>query len=145
MGGNIGVAVGPGTTVCEGVAEAVGVSVFVGNGYVGRGRGVFVGTGLCVSARDVLTVALAVSMISASLSVGVDSPLPQDTSITAARNEGINNVLPKMFILPLLLISYKETLNGSRLFQGGSIRVEQHLLMTLLYSPFPNPSRAGAI
>jgi hypothetical protein len=119
--GNIGVPVGPGTTVREGVAEAVGVSVVVGNENVGRG--VFVGIALCGSAKAVLTVDMAVSMISASLIVGVDRELLQAASMTAAGNKGINNVLPKIFILPFPLMFYKETLNASRLFQRCSIRV----------------------
>jgi hypothetical protein len=81
-----------------GVRVGVGVTV---------GRGGFVGIALCGSASAVLTVATAVSMISASLTVGVDWPLPQDASV-AARIKRIN-VLPKMFILPLTLIFYKET------------------------------------
>ena len=125
IGGNIGVPVGPGTTVGVGVSVIVGkvcvVGVFVGNENVGRG--VFVGIALCVSAKAVLTVAMAVSMISESLIVGVDRELLQDASITAARNKGINNVLPKMFIFQFPLMFYKETLNASRLFQGHSIRV----------------------
>jgi hypothetical protein len=56
---------------------------------------VAVGRAGCVSASAVLTVAMAVSMISASLIVGVDWKLLQDAS-TAARNKRIN-VLPKMF------------------------------------------------
>ena len=51
----------------------------------------------CVSASPVLTVEMAVSMISASLTVGVDWELLQDASITTARNKGMI-VLPKMFI-----------------------------------------------
>ena len=77
---------------------------------------VAVGRAGCVSASAVLTVAMAVSMISASLTVGVDWPLPQEASIPVARNKRINNVLPKMFILPFPLIFYKETLNASPLF-----------------------------
>ena len=107
-----------------GGGSRVGTEVDVGIGVtVGRGRGVFVGIALGVSAKAVLTVAMAVSMISASLTVGVDWPLLQETSMIAARNKGINNVLPKMFILPFPLMFYKETLNASRLFQGCSIRV----------------------
>jgi hypothetical protein len=51
----------------------------------------------------VLTVEMAVCMISASLVVGVDWPLLQDAS-TAARNMGMI-VLPKMFIVhfPLMI------------------------------------------
>ena len=106
IGGDIGVPVGPGTKVREGVAEAVGVSVVVGNEYVGRG--VFVGIALGVSASPVLTVAMAVCMISSSLTVGVDWELLQDASSVPARNKRMN-VLPKMFILPLPLILDKET------------------------------------
>ena len=94
--------VGLGTKVREGVAEAVGVSVTVG-------RGVFVGIALCVSASVVPTVAMAVSMISASLIVGVDRELLQDASMIAGRNKKTSNVLPKMFILPLPLLFYEET------------------------------------
>jgi hypothetical protein len=58
----------------EGSVKANGVDVGdgggevrlgVGGGTVGRVRGVFVGIALCVSTRAVLTVAMAVSMISA--------------------------------------------------------------------------------
>ena len=126
IGGNIGVAVGPGTTVREGVTEAVGVSVIVGvvvgNEIVARETGVFVGITFCGSASPVLTVAMAVSMISASLSVGVDGLLLQDASITAARNKR-TRVLPIMFILPFPLMFHKETLDASGLFQGCSIGV----------------------
>jgi hypothetical protein len=45
----------------------------------------------------VLTVAMALSMISASLTVGVDRELLQEASMIAARNKGMI-VLPKMFI-----------------------------------------------
>ena len=119
IGGNIGVPVGPGTKVREGVAEAVGVSVVVGKvcvvgvvvGNENVGRGVFVGIVLCGSASPVLTVEMAVSIISASLIVGVDWPLLQAVSIPATRNKRMI-VLPKMFILPLPLIFCKETPNG---------------------------------
>ena len=67
------------TGVTVGLGTKVGV---VGNENVGRG--VFVGIALCVSAKTVLTVDMAVSMISASLIVGVDWKPLQDTSITAA-------------------------------------------------------------
>ncbi|HKY55480.1 MAG TPA: hypothetical protein VJM08_14280 [Anaerolineales bacterium] len=106
IGGNIGVPVGPDTTVGVGVSVVVGkvcvVGVFVGNENVERGRGVFVGIALCGSASVVLTVDMAVSIISASLTVGVGWPLPQDASM-AAKNKTVI-VLPKMFILPLPLI-----------------------------------------
>ena len=72
-GGEVGVRVLNGI-VGRGIVErndTVGRGV-VGNENVGRGRGVLVGTALCVSASPVLTVAMAVSMISASLTVGVD-------------------------------------------------------------------------
>jgi hypothetical protein len=85
IGGKIGVPVGPGINVREGVAEAVGVrvglSVAVGLAVsVRRAAGinsvgafaVAPGISLCVSASPVLTVAMAVCMISASLIVGVD-------------------------------------------------------------------------
>jgi hypothetical protein len=93
------VAVGPGIKVGEGAAEAVGASVVVGD--ENTGRGVFVGITLCVLASPVLTVEIAVPMISASLTLGVDWPLPQDASIVA-RNKRMN-VLPKLYILPFLL------------------------------------------
>ena len=96
MGGNIGVAVGPGAKVGVVVGKGCVVGVFVGNENVVRS--VFVGIALGVSASVVLTVDMAVSMIAASLIVGVDWPLLQDASMIAARNIGINNVLPKMFI-----------------------------------------------
>ncbi len=92
---------GPGTKVGVGVSVG-GIGVFVG-----KGVDVAAGLALCVSASAVLTVALAVSMISASLIVGVDWPLPQDASV-AAINKRIN-VLPKMFILPFLLMTCKKT------------------------------------
>jgi len=129
----MGVAVGPGTRVREGVAEAVGVSVIVGvvvgNENVARETGVFVGVALCGSASPVLTVAMAVSMISASLTVAVDWPLLQDASITAARNKG-TCVLPIMFILPLPLMFHKETLIASGLFDrsGAAIGGFRHSL-----------------
>ena len=101
IGGNIGVVVGPGVNVREGVAEAVEVSVGVTVGgigvFVGRSVDVADGMALCVSAKTVLTVALAVSIISASLIVGVDWKLLQDASMAAARNKKAN-VLPKMLI-----------------------------------------------
>lgn len=77
------------------------------------GRSVFVGIALWVSTKAVLTVAMAVSMISAGLTVGVDRKLLQDAIIPAARNKGIN-VLLEMFILQLPLMFCKETPNGSR-------------------------------
>ena len=122
IGGNIVVPVGPGTKVS--VGSSVGVTVGGMGVFVGKGVDVAAGLALCVSASAVLTVALAVSMISCELIVGVDWKLLQDASITAARNKGINNVLPKMFILPFPLMFHKETLNASRLFQRCSIRVE---------------------
>ena len=115
IGGNIGVPVGPGTKV------SVGVSVGRIGVFVGKGVDVAACLAGCVSASPVLTVDMAVSMISASLIVGVDWPLPQDASI-AARNKRIN-VLPKMFILPFPLMFFNETPNALRLFQGCSIRV----------------------
>ena len=63
----------------------------------------------CVSASPVLTVEMAVSMISASLIVGVDRELLQDASMIAGRNKKSSNVLPTMFILPLPLLFYEET------------------------------------
>ena len=91
---------------------SVNTDVDVGDGLGGEvrvrvggtvGRGVFVGIALCVSASVVLTVDMAVSMISASLIVGVDWALLQDASSAPARNKAIN-VLRKMFIFhfPLL-------------------------------------------
>ena len=82
-----------GVAVGDGGGE---VRVGVGGRTVGRAIGVFVGIILCVSAKTVLTVAMAVSMISASLIVGVDWKLLQDTKI-AAKNKSVI-VLPKMFI-----------------------------------------------
>jgi hypothetical protein len=52
-------------------------------------------------------------MITASLIVGVDWPLPQDVSITVARHKGMN-VLPKMFMLPLMFGSTMKSVNSSR-------------------------------
>ena len=111
---------------------SVNTDVDVGDGLGGEvgvrvgitvGRGMFVGIALCVSAKSVLTVDMAVSMISASLTVGVDWRLLQDASITAARNKMISNVLPRLFILPFPSRSHNETLIASCLFQGCSIRV----------------------
>lgn len=112
-GGEVGVRVLNGI-VGRGIVERNDI---VGRGNVGRERremGVAVGMALCVSASPVLTVDMAVSMTSASLIVGVDWPLPQDASMIAARNKGINNVLLKMFILPFPLMFYKETLNAAQ-------------------------------
>jgi hypothetical protein len=85
IGGNIGVAVGPGTTVAVGVPVGrdvfVGMSVAVGLAVSVRSAAgtdsvgafaVAIGMPLCFSASPVLTVEMAVSMISASLTVGVD-------------------------------------------------------------------------
>ena len=74
--------------------------------------GVTVGMALCVSAKAVLTVDMAVSILSAGLSVGVDRKLLQDPSI-AARNKGMN-ILPKMFTFQLPLMFCKEAPNGVR-------------------------------
>jgi hypothetical protein len=52
---------------------------------------------LCVSASPMPTVDMAVSMISASLIVGVDWKLLQDASMIAVRNKG-TRVFPKIFI-----------------------------------------------
>ena len=97
-----------GRGVGEGKGVVAGMCV-VRNDNVGSGRSVAVGMALCVSTRAVLTVAMAVSMISAWLIVGVDWKLLQDASI-AARNMGIN-VLPTMFTFHLLLMFCKETPN----------------------------------
>ncbi len=56
-------------------------------GNVDREDGVAVGIPLCVSAKAVLRVAMAVSILSAWLIVGVDRKLLQDAS-SAARNKG---------------------------------------------------------
>ena len=69
---------------------------------------VAVGRAGCVSASAVLTVAMAVSMISASLIVGVDGELLQEASIIAARNNG-TRVLPKMFIFHFPLMFFNKT------------------------------------
>jgi len=78
IGGNIGVPAGLGTKV--GVEVALSVSVAVGLAVSVRSAAgtnsvgafaVAVGMPLCVSAKTVLTVAMAVSMISASLIVGL--------------------------------------------------------------------------
>ena len=65
-----------GVEVAGGTGGEVGVRVLNGiverNDIVGRGKGVFVGIALSVSASPVLTVDMAVSMISASLIVGAD-------------------------------------------------------------------------
>jgi hypothetical protein len=75
------------------------------NDIVGRGKdiGVVVAVGMarCVSAKAVLTVDMAVFMISASLSVGVDWALLQEASIMVTRNKR-TRVLPKMFIFHFL-------------------------------------------
>ena len=94
LGGNCG------RGVWVGVGAAVGLAVSVRSAAGTNSVGAFavaVGMPLCVSAKDVLTVDMAVSMISASLTVGVDWPLPQEAS-NVARNKRINNVLLKMFI-----------------------------------------------
>ena len=54
---------------------------------------------LDVSAKAVLTVAMEVFIISASLIVGVDMELLQDASIPAARNKAMT-VLPVKFTFP---------------------------------------------
>ena len=116
IGGNIGVPVGPGTKVGVGVSVVVGkvcvVGVFVGNEIVGRG--VFVGMALCVSASVVLTVEMAVSMISASLIVGVDRELLQEASAIAARNNW-TCVLQKMFIFHFPLMFWGSWFSNSDL------------------------------
>ena len=73
------------------------VRVGVGGLTVGRGRTVLVGITLCVSASVVLTVEMAVCMISASLVVGVAGKLLQDASMAAVRNKRRNVFLPEMF------------------------------------------------
>jgi hypothetical protein len=80
-----------------------GIDVSVGGMgvFVGKGVDVVTGLALCVSASAVLRVALAVSMISTSLSVGADWTLLQEPSIMAARNKR-TRVLPKMFIFDFL-------------------------------------------
>ena len=106
-----------GVDVGGGTGGEVGVRVLNGiverNDIVGRGKGVFVGIALCVSASVVLTVEMAVSIRSAWLSVGVDWKLLQDASMTAARNKG-TNVLPKIFIFHFPLMFSKGTPNGWR-------------------------------
>jgi hypothetical protein len=112
----------------EGVGRAGSVSVSATKAVLAVdmavSRGCTVGIALCVSVsatKPVLAVEMAVSIRSVCLSVGVDWPLPQDASITAARNKGINNALPKMFILPFPLRFYKETLTPKEdLPKGGS-------------------------
>ena len=117
-----------GVDEAAGVGEAKGARVVDGivergtNDIVERGTAVFVGIACCVSASVVLTVDMAVSIIAASLTVGVGWKLLQEASITAARNKKIN-VLPKMFILPVPLMFYKETLNASRPFPGCAVPV----------------------
>ena len=81
-----------------------GVRVGGADVAVGGAR-VFVGIALCVSASPVLTVEMAVSMISASLSVGVDRELLQEVSKIVARNKQ-TRLLPRMFMLHLPLIFY---------------------------------------
>ena len=95
--------------VGKGVGEGkVGRGVVVANETVGIGSvirasvvreigdAVAVGIAFCVSAKAVLTVDMAVSMISASLNVGVTMKLLQDASMTATRNKPIM-VLPERF------------------------------------------------
>ena len=90
-----GVDVGPRV----GVGNVGGESDVVRNDIVGSGRGVAVcGLALSVSATAVLTVEMAVCIISASFIVGADWNLLQDPSI-ATRNKGMI-VLMKMFISP---------------------------------------------
>jgi hypothetical protein len=89
--------------VGRGVGEGkVGKGVVVGNDIVGRGKdiavAVAVGMARCVSAKAVLTVAMAVCIISASLIEGAAGELSQDASITAARTKA-TSVLAKMFIV----------------------------------------------
>jgi len=59
----------------------------------------------------VLTVDIAVCMISASLIVGVDGELLQEASMIAVRNKG-THVLPKMFILPFPLLFIRKRLTS---------------------------------
>ena len=97
----------------DSVGSAWKSGVAVGKAKVARAIGVFVAMAPPVSAAAVLTVEIAVSMISAWLSVGAGRELLQEASSPAARNKGMN-ILPKMFILPYLLMSYKETPNARR-------------------------------
>ena len=117
IGGNIGVPVGPvvkvGVGVEVGMSVAVGLAVSVRSAAGTNSVGAFavaVGMPLCVSASVVLTVEMAVSMISPSLIVGVNWKLLQDTNIVAPRNNRIN-VLLKMFIFhsPLMFVRKRLT------------------------------------
>ena len=101
----------------EGRTVGTGEGVVVRNDIVGRaknrGVAVTVGMALCVSAKAVLTVDMAVSMISAGLSVGVDRSLLQDASIPVARKKAIT-VLPARFTAHSPLMFCRETPNGGR-------------------------------
>jgi len=110
--------VGRGVVVAN---ETVGIGSVI-RASVGReiGDAVAVGIAFCVSAKAVLTVDMAVSMISASLNVGVAMKVLQETS-AATRNKRMN-VLPKMFTLPLPFILGKETPNGLRYPLVGGTR-----------------------
>jgi hypothetical protein len=102
--------------VGKGVGEGIaGKGVVVGNANVGRGKNTGVvaeGLAGCVSAKAVLTVDMAVSIISSGLCVAVDGPLLQDASITAVRNKRSNTVLPEMFMLPLPLMFIRKRPTG---------------------------------
>ncbi len=70
----------------------------VRNDTVGRGSklGVSVGIAIGISAKAVLTVDMAVDIMSVALVVGVEMKLLQAASIPAAKTKGIN-ALSKMF------------------------------------------------
>lgn len=95
-----------GSVNSSGVGEADNgegeVGAVVGKDSVGREIGVAVGIALCVPANAVLTVDMAVSIVSAALVLGVDMKLLQDASV-AARKKGII-VLAKIFIFHLPLM-----------------------------------------
>src|SRR5690349_10565702 len=102
--------------VGKGVGEArVGLGVSVANAIVGRrkniGVAVAVGTALCVSAKAVLTVDMAVCMISSWFIMGVSGKRLQDASMTATRNKAIT-VLPERFTSHSPLMFCLETPNG---------------------------------
>jgi hypothetical protein len=114
--------------VDEGRSVGTAEGVVVRNDTVGRakniGVAVTVGMALCVSAKAVLTVDMAVSMISAGLTVGVDWSLLQEASIPVARNKAIT-VLPARFTAHSPLMFCRETPSGvryapSRVLVGGT-------------------------
>ena len=102
-----------------GMGVVLGRGVSVSNAIVGsrRGRGVTVGMAFCVATSAVLTVEIAVCMISAWLIVGVDPTCLQETRM-AVKMKGID-ILPTIFTVPLPLMLCKEPPNGLRYAPWG--------------------------